>query len=830
MTISSAVRKAGPFAGAGTTSEFPFEFKVFNPEDLYVVKLRVSTGTETVLTLDSDYLVTLNEEQDDNPGGTITLVTIIGETPAPTPLASGYKLTITSALEYLQPTDLTNQGGFYPQVITDALDRETIFTQQLNEQMSRSLKIPISSPATVSTEMPIPEPSKLVGWDSGGEKLINVDASTLATLVAYGTANADIFDANGSETAFGLSDPPGALANLDVSIDGVTQIPGIDYSLNGAQVLVFSAAPPIGAKILARYMQGLPSGGGGGGVDPDEITGIIDGTYILDKIAGQITESELYQALNSRIDLIDAPTTGLVTQVGGLTTAVETTHTTVSSLTSTVTTLQATVADLSGTPTYDNAATYAEGDMVAYDGGLYQALGTTTGHLPTDPTYWLKIGDYASLGEAVAANSAAIAQINTVSAESTSAIAQAVAQVSTTVAGHTTSIETSAESIDGLKSQFTVKIDNNGFMSGFGLASDASTVTPVSEFYAQVGRFAVINPAATPVAITSITRSGTVATVTATSHGVIAGDYIVVTGAEQSDYNGTKKVLTVPTVNTLTYEVTGSPATPATVAEYFSGLRLHKAKVPFIVQDGVTYIDSALVGNLQSSLTYGGNPAWSLNRDGSLIIRNSDGSILLQSGGTIDYAKVSGTKPPADADKTSSNTAAGIVNQGALATLNQVTSTYIADAAITSAKIGNLQVDSAKIADLAVNTLKIADNAVTVPVSAYTASVITLTAPFSDYVEIQSASIAATGSPILITANFTIDIPQIGTRVKIYRDSTELYNTGSNNLNSEIISINIVDTPSAGSYTYRIKVLPYLYDGESTTAYGRSLTLLMVKK
>jgi hypothetical protein len=44
-----------------------------------------------------------------------------------------------------QQTDLTNQGGFYPEVINDALDKATIQIQQLKENVDRAAKVPITS-------------------------------------------------------------------------------------------------------------------------------------------------------------------------------------------------------------------------------------------------------------------------------------------------------------------------------------------------------------------------------------------------------------------------------------------------------------------------------------------------------------------------------------------------------------------------------------------------------------------------------------------------------------------------------------------------------------
>jgi hypothetical protein len=64
--------------------------------------------------------------------------------------------------------------------------------------------------------------------------------------------------------------------------------------------------------------------------------------------------------------------------------------------------------------------------------------------------------------------------------------------------------------------------------------------------------------------VTSITRSGSTATLTASSvHGFSTGQTIVVAGANESEYNGTF-VCTVTSTTVLTYTVSGTPATPAT--------------------------------------------------------------------------------------------------------------------------------------------------------------------------------------------------------------------------------------------------------------------------
>jgi hypothetical protein len=135
MSVSSEVRKAGPFLGNGTAASFPFGFKVFEADDVKVVQADAG-GVETPLTPGVDYSVTLNPEQESAPGGSVVLNT---------PLPDGERLAITSSMANLQPITLTNQGGFYPEIINAGLDRLTILVQQIAEQIGRAIKVNISS-------------------------------------------------------------------------------------------------------------------------------------------------------------------------------------------------------------------------------------------------------------------------------------------------------------------------------------------------------------------------------------------------------------------------------------------------------------------------------------------------------------------------------------------------------------------------------------------------------------------------------------------------------------------------------------------------------------
>lgn len=162
MTISTELRKAGPFAGNGATTAFPFSFKVFAASDVAVTRAD-TLGAETALVLNSDFTVALNPDQDAAPGGTITLAA---------PLATGHRLAVSSVVHNLQPTDITNNGGFYPRVIEDALDRHVAQIQQIDEKVDRALKVAITSPLG-DQALPSPVAGMLIGWNESNSGLKN---------------------------------------------------------------------------------------------------------------------------------------------------------------------------------------------------------------------------------------------------------------------------------------------------------------------------------------------------------------------------------------------------------------------------------------------------------------------------------------------------------------------------------------------------------------------------------------------------------------------------------------------------------------------------------
>src|SRR5690606_14864147 len=165
-----------------------------------------------------------------------------------------------------------------------------------------------------------------------------------------------------------------------------------------------------------------------------------DADEILDYIAGQITETELGQHLREEIELITGDGPGSVNERIGavadelddvdsrLTGQIEDFNTNLAQLGSTISDLNGQVADLdsdlqssvsdlnqqlanlemqladiTGAEDWSPSQLYLEGALVRFDGALYRAEQNVPAGTPTSDTdYWLKVGDYSSIGEAVA--------------------------------------------------------------------------------------------------------------------------------------------------------------------------------------------------------------------------------------------------------------------------------------------------------------------------------------------------------------------------------------------------------------------------------------------
>lgn len=243
MTISSTIRKAGPYTGNGSVQNFPFAYKLFNAAEVLVVL--TTAGVSAVQLLSTHYSVVLNSDQNANPGGTVTMFI---------PPAVGQTLTLGSQVANLQPTDLTNAGGFYPTVINDGLDRSTIQIQQLTETVGRAISLPFSTGPSVSPILPAPAPNQLLGWNAPATALINVDPASVGSFVVAGAALYAIesVTATAGQTLVNLTRftyTVGAPGSLTVYLNGLRLRKTADYLETSSTSVTFLVPLVVGDEV-----------------------------------------------------------------------------------------------------------------------------------------------------------------------------------------------------------------------------------------------------------------------------------------------------------------------------------------------------------------------------------------------------------------------------------------------------------------------------------------------------------------------------------------------------------------------------------------------------
>lgn len=103
-------------------------------------------------------------------------------------------------------------------------------------------------------------------------------------------------------------------------------------------------------------------------------------------------------------------------------------------------------------------------------------------------------------------NTSFITELRRIEAGQASLTSQVVAQD----LNNRSAIEVSQTAIAGVKAQYTVKIDLNGHVSGFGLASTIVNGTPTSAFIVRADKFAIVDPASTSNNLTNTPSADTV--------------------------------------------------------------------------------------------------------------------------------------------------------------------------------------------------------------------------------------------------------------------------------------------------------------------------------
>jgi len=167
MTVSSTTTK-NSYSGDGSTTAFSYTFKIFDEDDITVVLRNNSTGAETTQTITTNYTVS---GVGNAGGGTVTFVT------AP---PTGNTVVLLRITPLTQLTDYTPNDPFPAESHETALDKLTHITQELQEEVGRSLKLSQTNEIATAefTTGAADRANKILGFDTNGDLAIFQEIGT----------------------------------------------------------------------------------------------------------------------------------------------------------------------------------------------------------------------------------------------------------------------------------------------------------------------------------------------------------------------------------------------------------------------------------------------------------------------------------------------------------------------------------------------------------------------------------------------------------------------------------------------------------------------------
>jgi hypothetical protein len=129
--ISNTDLRSGPYLTDGNNTTFAITFQYFLDTEIAVYQVTIADGTTVLLILGVDYTITDSGSGLQEPFDSGTVTTSAA-------LAAGFKIVILRNMALTQNIDITNQGFYYQEVITQALDRAAMVALMQAELLSRA--------------------------------------------------------------------------------------------------------------------------------------------------------------------------------------------------------------------------------------------------------------------------------------------------------------------------------------------------------------------------------------------------------------------------------------------------------------------------------------------------------------------------------------------------------------------------------------------------------------------------------------------------------------------------------------------------------------------
>lgn len=475
MTVS-AEQSRSTLVASGATAQFDFPFPYLETADIRVFQ-KLASGVESELG-PSAFAVT-------NPGGTGGRVTL-----SALPVA-GTVLNIVRDPKLVQEIDLQENTSFYLETIERAFDRQTMISQRLLDRVTRALVLGDADVLGAGSYRA--NGNRISGLADG---VAGTDAVTLGQVQSLiGTGGGGT--GGGGTPTWPTTPPPSSV---------VTAI------VNDPALLALFAPLNVQVGNLAASVLSLNSQNAGFATSIGTINTTISSMQadidLLEQLQGDGTEivTLISTETSQRIDG-DAAIASVIAKIGaadadGISFLLNTSTAKVganetlaqrfSGITASIASAVASVA------TEQTARVNADGVLASTIGKIGALSGDgqafifdlTTAMVGPTETFGQRLSAIAS---AVNGANAAITTEQSTRAAADTSLAATISTLQSSVSGYNVAIQANATAINGVQARYSVKVDNNGRVSGFGLISELNNGAVVSSFNFLADVFRIYN-------------------------------------------------------------------------------------------------------------------------------------------------------------------------------------------------------------------------------------------------------------------------------------------------------------------------------------------------
>ena len=309
----STFAKDGPYTGSGVVGQtFTITFDYFNTDEVVATTRVAATGLEATLAETTDYTITTTGTSPYT-GGTLTLVSS---------LAATSTLTLSRSMDQTQETDLV-VGVLPAETLEDQYDKLAMQIQDLQEQINRCLRVPITDGSTVEAGCALDDAvnraSAYMAFDGDGVPTLATAVVGTGTTTSFTDTLLDDADTGAFQTTLGFSTDVQALLD-DANMAAMVTTLGL-ASLNLIDEDSFATdsatRPPSQQSVLALVTTTAATMASKTLTSPVLNTGV-SGTAVLDEDAmgsDSATKVATQQSIKAYVDTNRTRISGEVLQI-----------------------------------------------------------------------------------------------------------------------------------------------------------------------------------------------------------------------------------------------------------------------------------------------------------------------------------------------------------------------------------------------------------------------------------------------------------------------------------------------------------------------------------